>query len=250
MQTAAKGMTKYYTGYRPGDVPGNLPNPYYWWEAGAMFGALIDYYLYTEDDQFNEITIQGMLHQVGPDNDYMPPNQSKTLGNDDQAFWGMAALSAAENKYPDPPSGAPQWLALAQAVFNTQVARWDMATCGGGLKWQIFTFNNGYNYKNTISTGCFFNIAARLEKYTGNTTYGDWASKSWDWTHAIGLMSDDYHFFDGTDDTTNCSGINHIQWTYNAGVYLAGAAAMWNLVRNNCRCLKRRAYTVTVCRKG
>ncbi|KAK7534570.1 mannan endo-1,6-alpha-mannosidase DCW1 precursor [Phyllosticta citricarpa] len=229
MQTAAKGMTKYYTGYRPGDVPGNLPNPYYWWEAGAMFGALIDYFLYTEDDQFNDITVQGMMHQVGPDNDFMPPNQTKTLGNDDQAFWGIAALAAAENKYPDPPSGQPSWLALAQAVFNTQVARWDMATCGGGLKWQIFTFNNGYNYKNTISTGCFFNIAARLEKYTGNTTYGEWAAKSWDWTHAIGLMSDDYHFFDGTDDTTNCSGINHIQWTYNAGVMLAGAAAMWNV---------------------
>lgn len=229
METVAKGMTQYYTGNNPGDVPGNLPDPYYWWEAGAMFGSLIDYWYYTGDDQFNAITTQAMLHQIGPDNDYMPPNQSKTLGNDDQGFWGMSAMSAAENRYPDPPDGNPGWLALAQAVFNTQVPRWDNTTCGGGLKWQIFTFNNGYNYKNTISQGCFFNIASRLARYTGNTTYSDWAETAWDWTVAIGLMDKNYHFYDGTDDTINCTQINHIQWTYNAGVFLYGAATMWNI---------------------
>lgn len=55
-KTAAEGMTQYYTGYRPGDVPGNLPQPYYWWEAGAMFGALVDYWYFTGDDTYNEIT--------------------------------------------------------------------------------------------------------------------------------------------------------------------------------------------------
>jgi predicted alpha-1,6-mannanase (GH76 family) len=98
------------------------------------------------------------------------------------------------------------------------------------LRWQIFTFNNGYNYKNTISNGCFFNMAARLGRYTGNQTYLDWANKMWDWTGAVGLMSPDYHFYDGTDDTINCTQVNHIQWTYNAGVYLLGAATMWNVV--------------------
>lgn len=226
---AAAGLRKWYTGDRIGDTPGNLPDPYYWWEAGAMFNAFIDYWYYTGDDQYNAITKQAMIHQIGDFNAFMPPNQTKTLGNDDQAFWGMAAMSAAENKFADPDEKeAPSWLALAQAVFNTQAKRWDTATCGGGLKWQIFTFNNGYNYKNTISNGCFFNLAARLAKYTGNTTYSDWAIKAWDWQLAVGLMSDDYHFFDGTDDRQNCSKVNHIQWTYNAGVHLAGAAAMWN----------------------
>ena len=35
---------KYYTGNRTGDVPGNLPAPYYWWEAGGMFGIMVDYW--------------------------------------------------------------------------------------------------------------------------------------------------------------------------------------------------------------
>lgn len=227
---AAAGMVQYYTGNRPGDVPGNLPAPYYWWEAGAMFGSLIDYWYFTGDTTYNDITVQAMLHQAGPNADFMPQNQTKTLGNDDQAFWGMAALSAAENKFPNPPSDQPQWLALAQAVFNTQAPRWDTTSCGGGLKWQIFTFNNGYNYKNTISNGCFFNMAARLAVYTGNTTYSDWAEKMWDWSGTIGLFDKNYNFYDGSDDTLNCTQMDHIQWTYNAGTYLVGAANMYNLV--------------------
>lgn len=226
-------LRHYYTGDNLGDTPGNLPDPYYWWECGAMFNAFIDYWYYTGDTTYNGITTQAMVAQIGDNDAFMPANQTKTLGNDDQAFWGMAAMTAAENKLPDPTDGKPSWLSLAQAVFNTQYKRWDLSTCGGGLRWQIFTFNNGYNYKNTISNGCFFNIASRLYKYLGNDTYSDWAEKAWEWELAVGLMSQDYHFYDGTDDTQNCSTINHIQWTYNAGVHMAGAAAMWNATQND-----------------
>jgi mannan endo-1,6-alpha-mannosidase len=34
--TIAYDLMAYYTGNNTGDVPGNLPSPYYWWEAGAM----------------------------------------------------------------------------------------------------------------------------------------------------------------------------------------------------------------------
>ena len=118
-----------------------------------MFNAFIDYWYYTGDDQYNAITEQALQHQIGDYNAFMPPNQTRTLGNDDQAFWGMAAMSAAERNFPNPPADQPQWLALAQAVFNSQAVRWDPTTCGGGLRWQIFTWNKGYGYKNTISNG-------------------------------------------------------------------------------------------------
>ena len=36
-------MTNYY-GNQTGNNPGNLPTPYYWWEAGGMFMHLVDYY--------------------------------------------------------------------------------------------------------------------------------------------------------------------------------------------------------------
>lgn len=232
---AAQGMVNFYTGGVQGQIvsqiPGLLPQPYYWWEAGAMFGTLIDYWYYTGDDTYNNMVKNALLFQVGPDQNFMPPNQSKSLGNDDQAFWGIAAMSAAETTFPNPSPGQPQWLALAQAVFNSQALRWDRTTCAGGLKWQIFAFNNGYNYKNSISNGCFFNLAARLGAYTHNATYLDWAEKAWDWVQAIHLVDDRYFVYDGTDDLQNCTEINHVQWTYNAGVMLLGAATMWNQVR-------------------
>ncbi|KAL3426415.1 cell wall glycosyl hydrolase [Phlyctema vagabunda] len=226
--TVAYGMVQYYTGNNTGDTPGNLPSPYYWWEAGAFFGILVDYWYYTGDTTYNTITEQALLSQVGKNNDYMPENQTKTEGNDDQGFWGMAAMEAAEMNFQNPPEDEPQWLALAQGVFNTMVARWDESTCGGGIRWQIFTFNSGYNYKNSVANGCLFNIAARLARYTGNETYSDWAENIWDWMVGVELMSDTYQVFDGTSDTENCTSLDHIQWTYNAGIYLFGAAMMYN----------------------
>jgi mannan endo-1,6-alpha-mannosidase len=233
-QVVAKNMLSFYTGDRPGDNPGNLPDPYYWWEAGAMFNSLVNYWYYTGDDTWNDITTQAILWQAGDTGTFMPTNQTRTEGNDDQAFWAFAAMSAAERNFPNPPETSPGWLAMAQAVFNTQAARWDTETCGGGLRWQIFTFNNGFNYKNTISNGCFFNLAARLAKYTGNQTYAEWADRVWNWTTSVNLMTNDWLFYDGTDDQSNCTSYNQIEWTYNSGVYLLGAAHMYNLVRFLC----------------
>lgn len=210
-------------------------------------GALIDYWYYTGDDKWNDVITQGLLFQVGPNQDYMPPNQTMTEGNDDQVsirsptvplsgppdvdqgFWGMAVLSAAEYNFPNPPASQSQWIALAQAVFNTQAARWDTANCNGGLRWQIFQWNNGFDYKNSISQACFFNIAARLALYTRNETYADWADRVWDWmTESRFMTEDSYYIYDGAHIEANCTSITPYQWTYNAGAFLLGAAAMYN----------------------
>ncbi|KAJ5046367.1 uncharacterized protein L3040_003611 [Drepanopeziza brunnea f. sp. 'multigermtubi'] len=225
--TIAYGMMKYYTGNNTGDNPGNLPAPYYWWEAGATFGTMVEYWYYTNDTSYNPTVTAAILSQVGDDKDFMPKNQTKSEGNDDQGFWGMTAMSAAEMNYPNPPDTEPQWLALAQAVFNEMVARWDTSTCGGGMRWQIFTFNSGYTYKNSIANGCLFNIAARLARYTGNQTYADWAEKTWDWMETMGLISDDGKVYDGSSDTENCTSIDHLQFSYNHGIFLFGAAVMY-----------------------
>lgn len=195
-----------------------------------MFMSLLDYFRYTGDSTYNDVVQQALLFQVGADNDYMPANQTKDEGNDDQGFWGMAAMLAAETNFQNPPADQPQWLALAQAVFNELASRWDETTCGGGLRWQIFTFNNGFTYKNSIANGCLFNLGARLARYTGNDTYAQWAQKVWDWETSTGLIDASYNVFDGASDLQNCTSIDKLQWTYNAGIYLHGAANMFNYV--------------------
>ncbi|KAE8453406.1 hypothetical protein EG329_010267 [Mollisiaceae sp. DMI_Dod_QoI] len=226
--TVAHGLMKFYTGNNTGDTPGTLPPPYFWWEGGGMFMTMVDYWSKTNDSTYNDVVEQALIFQTGPDNDYMPPNQTKDEGNDDQGFWGMAAMLAAETNFQNPPKGQPQWLALAQAVFNEMASRWDETTCGGGLRWQIFTFNNGFTYKNSIANGCFFNLGARLARYTGNDTYAQWANKVWDWESSIGLIDNNYNIYDGSSDVQNCTVVTRLQWTYNAGIYLHGAANMFN----------------------
>ena len=196
-----------------------------------MMGCLIDYWYYTGDGTYNDIVTQGMLFQVGPDNDYMPPNQTKDEGNDDQVFWGFSAMSAAEYRFPNPPPDQPQWLALAQGVWNSQVLRWDRTSCGGGLRWQIFQFNNGYDYKNSPSNAGFLNLGARLYAYTNNQTYADWVVTTWDWMVDNGLIGgpSNWTVYDGTGTLKNCTKIDPLQWTYSPAMLINGAAVMWNM---------------------
>ena len=198
-----------------------------------MMGSLIDYWYYTQDDQYNELVTQALLFQAGDNADYMPRNQTLTEGNDDQGFWAFAVMSAAENNFPNPPPDKPQWLGLAQAVFNTQAARWDTEHCNGGLRWQIFEWNKGFDYKNSISQACFFALGARLALYTGNQTYADWAVKTWDWMVGVEFInSKTWYVFDGAHIPNNCTDIVPYQFSYNAGGFILGAAALYNFTED------------------
>jgi mannan endo-1,6-alpha-mannosidase len=236
----AEGMILWYTAGVPGQVVSQIPGylaqlpdqpEYYWWEGGAMCGILMDYYYYTGDNSYNHIVEQAMMFQYGPTEDYMTPNVSKQEGNDDQMAWGFAAMTAAEYKFPNPPADKPQWLALAQGVWNSQQLRWDTQYCDGGLRWQIFTFNLGYDYKNTPSNAGFMNLGARLYAYTGNKTYADWSVKTWNWMYNLGYIGGNrnYSVFDGGGIDSNCTQVNPIQWTYSAGMLLNACAVMWNV---------------------
>ena len=97
-----------------------------------MFGSLIDYWYYTGDTSFVETTKQGMLFQAGPYADYMPPNQTRTEGNDDQAFWALAAMSAAETNFSNPPENQPQWLALARLCSTPKLLAGTMLAAVAG----------------------------------------------------------------------------------------------------------------------
>ena len=145
-------------------------------------------------------------------------------------------MDAAELNFPDPPASDPSWLALAQAVFNDQIARWDTSVCNGGLRWQIFPFNAGYNYKNTIATGGLFQLSARLARYTNEPIYATWAEKTWDWISSTPIFGTDWQIWDGTSRTDNCSGATQTYWTYNVGTLIAGASYMYNYVCRHIGC--------------
>jgi mannan endo-1,6-alpha-mannosidase len=140
--------------YYKGDIPGLLPGPppdgdYYWWTGGALWTAMLDYRSRTGDTQYDDTISQGILFQSGSKDDFMPANWTATEANDDQAIWAMAALLAAETGFKEPGSDSPQWLTLAQNVFDDQSSearRVSKGDCKDALRWQILPINNGYSY--------------------------------------------------------------------------------------------------------
>ena len=232
-KTIVTNIFSIYDGKDSTGIPGLFPEPYYWWESGLAWDSMIEYWSITNDSTYNERVQQALLWQVGPNDDYMPPNQTKTLGNDDQSTWALACMNAEEKGFPKPPqgSGVDSWLQLAQKVFDEQALRWDKQTCGGGLRWQIFTFNLGYDYKNSLSNGNFMQLAARLAHYTGNQTYRDWAQRTSEWSLNVGIIDkSSYAVWDGLAVGGNCSKPNHVQWTASLATYLSGYAYLFNAV--------------------
>lgn len=232
----AGGMMDYYEGDRYGGTVGMFQAPYYWWQAGEAWGGLLDMWWYCQNDTYEQTIYDALLHQTGDDFNYVPTNQSLTEGNDDQGLWGVVVMAAAERNFTNPPDDVPGWLALSQAVFNTMWARWDTAHCGGGLRWQIFSWNSGYTYKNTISNGCLFNIGARLARYTENDTYVENCEVVWDWVIGVGFAveSDNgFNLYDGASIDDNCTALTESQWTYNFGMFLAGCAYLYNYTEDS-----------------
>ncbi|AMD20241.1 HDL503Cp [Eremothecium sinecaudum] len=222
----------YYWGSEYGGVVGMFVYPYYWWEAGLVFGGMLENWYLCDNTKYEQLLHDCLIAQSGTNYDFIPSNQSLTEGNDDQGIWGLFVMDVVERNFPDATEeGVPGWLAMIQAVYNTMWLRWDTEHCGGGLRWQIFAYNIGYDYKNSIANGCLFLIAARLGRYTGQQEYLDTAEKVFQWLVDINFFqfNDPILIMDGAHVTNNCTALKGPQWSYNHGIILAGCAVMYNV---------------------
>ncbi|KAL2828316.1 glycosyl hydrolase family 76-domain-containing protein [Aspergillus pseudoustus] len=225
-KTIAAPMWEFYLQNQTEGIPGKLTDT--WYVAGAMFMTLIQYWQVSGDNQYNSVVSHDMMFQAGRNYDYFDSNYSQWLGNDDQMFWGLAAITASETGFPEV-DGKPTWTSLARAVYTMQSNRWDTRTCDGGITWQIHPWQAGYTLRNSISNGGLFQLAARLGRFTRNQTYIDFAEKIWDWTAESPLINTQNWFVaDSTSGDNNCIDSGNMQWSYNYGVYLAGTAVMYN----------------------
>lgn len=215
-----------------GGIPGLFDgkNDIYFWESGTLWNALLGYSYLTGDSQYDATISEALQFQLGDYDAFMPPNQTKTLGNDDQSCWALSAMTAAEIGLPKPKDA--EWVDYARNVWQIQSERLGSGEdkCAGGLRWQIYTFNAGYNYMNAWSNGNFFLLSSRLAKFTGNATYSQYADKIFKWSQTVGLVDKDFSVYDGTDSVANCSEVSKLRWTATHGLYTEGAALMYNIV--------------------
>lgn len=118
------------------------------------------------------------------------------------------------------------WWRVSGEYFHNSVQQLTLHS----LRWQVYPYLTGYDYKNSIANGCFFNIGARLARYTANNTYAEHAERTWNWITSVGYIDKDYNVYDGAHIGVNCTDINRVQFSYNSAVWLLGAANMYNYV--------------------
>ncbi|KAK8095077.1 hypothetical protein PG997_001762 [Apiospora hydei] len=259
----AEDLMSYYEGDKPNEIPGILPGPppdgdYYWWSGALLWNTLIDYGNVTGDAKYVDTVVKGLGWQLGQHKDFMPANWTAQMANGDQALWAGAALTAAMSGLPGPSSsssGVSDWLAPARTVgideFPLRLI--NNGTCQGALRWQIFQFNNGYDYvdskvehprlvgrvnadsclKTATSNAAYFALAAGLAYETKNDTLAKQAASSYDLMTKIGLIDDDFSVFDGARVSADCKGVNMLQFSLNPGLILTGAAYMLQQTNND-----------------
>ncbi|KAL4802833.1 glycosyl hydrolase family 76-domain-containing protein [Aspergillus unguis] len=231
LKEAGKAITSpmwdFYLANQTEGIPGKLTGT--WYVAGAMFMTMIQFWQVSGYNEHNSVVSHDMMFQAGSNFDYFDSNYSQWLGNDDQMFWGLAAITASETGFPEV-KGKPTWTSLARAVATMQINRWDDRACDGGITWQIHPWQAGYTLRNSISNGGLFQLCARLGRFTQNQTYFDWAEKIWDWSVESPLIQPQKNWYvaDSTSGDNDCVDSGDMQWSYNYGTYLAGAAYMWN----------------------
>ncbi|PVI00338.1 glycoside hydrolase family 76 protein, partial [Periconia macrospinosa] len=236
----AKGLMssyKYNDPALPKEERGYWPKPHYWWASGAIWGGVIEYSQTFGDSQYVKTVQDALTANYGPKNDFIMEDKRDQQGNDDQAFWCLATMGAVEYSFPEPANAPASYLEVTENCFKNIMSRWDTKTCGGGLKWQIYPDNanvGGYNYKNAISNGAAFALAARLARYTGKSEYSDWAKTIYDWSAKVGLVGPNFEVFDGTDDKTNCAAVSDkTEWSYNIAMYMHGSAFMYDVSKGD-----------------
>lgn len=177
------------------------------------------------------MTKQGILSQIGSNSDFMPANQTSYETSSEQASWALAAMNAAETGFlADEAISNSSWITLAEKVFSEQAARWDTKACNGGLKDGILPFQNSYRTKGTFSNGLFMQLATRLARYTGNSSYNEWPEKVWKWSESTGLVDSNYSIYNMGDTSNDCKSIDELMWSADFGAYLSTAALQYNSV--------------------
>lgn len=221
----AKNLMAYYTTNLT--TTGVLPSPYPWYEAATLFSTMINYAFYTGDSSFSDTVAQGLVSQVGDNNDFEPSSETSSETTFGQSLWALATMSAAETGFQNPSdSSKTGWVGFAQNAWQEQAVQWNnslKSTCKGGLNTDI----SGSGGIDALSNGAFFALSARLARYTGNGTFGDAAESVYSWAESSGLINTNGSVSESLNSDCKNAGFAG-QLSADAAVFILGAAHMYN----------------------
>jgi mannan endo-1,6-alpha-mannosidase len=95
----ASGLMSYYKG-DASDLPpeqiGYIPKPHYWWESGALWGAMVEYTKIVGDESYVKKIQQGLSANYGPANNFILDYKR------DQTVWTQLTVAVVQT---DPNAG-------------------------------------------------------------------------------------------------------------------------------------------------
>jgi predicted alpha-1,6-mannanase (GH76 family) len=181
-----------------------------WWNSANALTAVIRYIRYTGDWSCLWVVENTFVAAQRKHPDFV------NTFFDDNAWWALAWIDAYDL------TGYSRYLGAARTIFARELEGWDSA-CGGGLWW-----NEKRTYKNAITNELFLVLAGLLHQRTpGDQDYRSWATRSWEWLRASGMIGPSGLVNDGL--TASCTNNGGTTWTYNQGVILGGLAASYQI---------------------
>ena len=205
---AALGIQRLQSWYNPST---GLYDSTGWWNAANAITALADYTRATNDQRYQDVfanTFALAQHtSAGFLNRYY----------DDEGWWALAWIDAYDLTH------RPQYLQMADSIFNDMRGGWD-DTCSGGIWW-----NKDRKYKNAIANELFLSVAAHLllraQADHQRAEYLRWAQREWLWFSRSGIINSSHQINDGLD--AHCQNNHQTTWTYNQGVILGGLSELF-----------------------
>jgi len=89
-------------------------------------------------------------------------------------------------------------------------------------------------YKNAVTNELFFQIAIMIYIRTKESQFLDWATNSWKWFEASGMINKQWLINDGLNiqSSGSCTNNGQTTWTYNQGVILGALADLASVTNN------------------
>lgn len=157
--------------------------------------------------------------------------------NDDIAWWALATALGAEigGVGATTPLGST-FLNITEITFE-QMFETDQLDneCGGGIYWARNRKDSSANralYKSTITNVEAIILGVKLYQLTGEKSYLDRSIQIYDWLLGpSGIVTQGGVVYDGVY-ATNCAQIVKTEHSYNAGLFLGGAALLYSTTKN------------------
>lgn len=203
---------------------------------GMLYMSLIPYWNATGNTTYNEF-ITSRMHNHS-ESIFSGEWEEINVLTSDFVTWGLAAMAASEADFPGSPTNS-SWLTWAKRVaYTMELVVSQGSICNGGL-YDDESQTHGTEF-DWFNNGAYFQLLSRVayaSEGDDQGTYAQYGASAWSWSEKNGMVNTtDWSVYDLVSNTTanasTCQAVDTARWSLAYGLYLSGAAYMYEAVSN------------------